>query len=177
MFAPYQNPVALHFHERRIAALIRLNRARVTAFVLMQLPARQEPEPMEASSEEMESVEESASPMKTSFQSDDEVLSPHIRVEFRHPIARIKKAVAEHYGVTLAETDSPRRPRQLVKARQVAMCLCRRLTRHSLPEIGSRIGRRDHTTVLHAICKVEDMMERDEAFRAEVEDLARRVEF
>lgn len=71
----------------------------------------------------------------------------------------IKQVVARHYKVRVSDMESARRPRLLVRPRQVAMYLCKRMTLHSLPEIGRAFGGRDHTTVLHAVRRVESFIE------------------
>lgn len=70
-------------------------------------------------------------------------------------IRRIQKAVCETLGISLTEMVSDRRTAPVVFRRQIAMYLCKKLTTHSLPEIGRRFGKRDHTTVLHAVRKIE----------------------
>lgn len=76
-------------------------------------------------------------------------------------IADIQKAVAEHYRLRLADMHSPRRARPLARPRQLAMYLCKVLTVHSLPEIGRGFGGRDHTTIIHGIRKIEELLESD----------------
>lgn len=75
------------------------------------------------------------------------------------PITRILKAVASYYNTTVAEIISSRRQAPIVRPRQVAMYLCRELTPRSFPEIGRRIGGRDHTTALHGWRKIKWMIE------------------
>ena len=75
----------------------------------------------------------------------------------RVTVEEIKKKVAQHYGTRLADMTSSRRSKDVVIPRQVAMYLCKQLTQRSLPEIGRHFGGRDHTTVIHAIKRVEDM--------------------
>jgi chromosomal replication initiator protein len=72
-------------------------------------------------------------------------------------IDNIQKTVAEYYKIRLADLLSKRRNRSLARPRQVAMALCKELTNHSLPEIGDAFGGRDHTTVLHACRKVNEL--------------------
>lgn len=79
----------------------------------------------------------------------------------RNMIAVIQARVAEYYGIPIGEMTSARRHRGVARPRQVAMYLCRELTPHSLPEIGRRFGKRDHTTVIHAMRKVEQLMRED----------------
>jgi chromosomal replication initiation ATPase DnaA len=70
---------------------------------------------------------------------------------------RIKQAVAEHMGVKQIEFVSPRRTRAIARPRQVAMYLVRGLTALSYPQIGKRFGNRDHTTVMYAIRKINEL--------------------
>jgi len=75
---------------------------------------------------------------------------------------RILSLTAEAYGVTVTDLESPSRRQPLARARQIAMYLCRDLTALSLPKIGALFGGRDHTTALHGINKIRDMMTTDE---------------
>ena len=86
----------------------------------------------------------------------------------------IQKKVAEYYNIRTTDMHSARRARQVARPRQVAMYLAKQLTSRSLPEIGRKFGGRDHTTVMHAIRKVEDLLEKDAAF-AEDLNLVRRA--
>jgi hypothetical protein len=86
----------------------------------------------------------------------------------RHPMVIIQRAVATAYGIEFAELLSPRRTRQFVRPRQVAMFICSKLLPVSLPQIGRRFGDRDHTTVLHAIRKVEELRRDDLKFEFEL---------
>lgn len=76
-------------------------------------------------------------------------------------IADIQKAVCEHYRLRLSDMHSARRARPLARPRQLAMYLCKVLTAHSLPEIGRGFGGRDHTTIIHGIRKIEELLEGD----------------
>ncbi len=76
-------------------------------------------------------------------------------------IENIQKMVAEYYKIRVADLLSKRRTRSITRPRQVAMALAKELTNHSLPEIGDAFGGRDHTTVLHACRKVEELRETD----------------
>lgn len=76
-------------------------------------------------------------------------------------IGNIKKTVAKYYNVRTTEMDSKRRTRSVARPRQVAMALAKELTSHSLPEIGTEFGGRDHTTVLHACRKIVELRESD----------------
>jgi chromosomal replication initiator protein len=74
-------------------------------------------------------------------------------------IENIQKTVADYYKLRLSEMLSDRRNRSLARPRQIAMALSKELTAHSLPEIGSAFGGRDHTTVLHACKRVKELQE------------------
>jgi len=76
-------------------------------------------------------------------------------------IDNIQKTVAEYYKIRVADLHSARRTRSITRPRQIAMALAKELTNHSLPEIGSAFGGRDHTTVLHACRKVNELKESD----------------
>lgn len=87
----------------------------------------------------------------------------------------ILRVVAKHYNVTRADILSQRRTANVVKPRQVAMYLAKSLTLRSLPEIGRRFGGRDHTTVLHAVRKIDGLIASDRALAEEIETLKRLV--
>jgi chromosomal replication initiator protein len=91
-------------------------------------------------------------------------------------IEDIQKVVARHFNVSKADLLSSRRTRTIVRPRQIAMYLAKMLTPRSLPEIGRRFGGRDHTTVLHAVRKVEELMSGDKALAEEVELLKRLID-
>ena len=86
-------------------------------------------------------------------------------------IEGIQKRVAEHYQIRHSDMTSKRRPNAIAFPRQIAMYLCRQLTRHSLQEIGDAFGGRDHGTVIHAVKTVENMMEQDDSVRGSVDFL------
>jgi chromosomal replication initiator protein len=90
-------------------------------------------------------------------------------------IEDIQRIVARHYNVSKTELLSNRRTRTIVKPRQVAMYLSKVLTPRSLPEIGRRFGGRDHTTVLHAVRKIEDLSSSDAKLAQELEFLRRLI--
>jgi chromosomal replication initiator protein len=94
----------------------------------------------------------------------------------RVTIEEIQKRVAEHFAIRLTDMSSARRARSVARPRQVAMYLAKQLTSRSLPEIGRRFGNRDHTTVMHAVARVGDLMNRDAAFAEDVELLRRLLE-
>jgi chromosomal replication initiator protein len=92
----------------------------------------------------------------------------------RVTIEEIQKKTAEFYKLELRELHSPRRARRVARPRQVAMYLARELTSRSLPDIGRRFGGRDHTTVLHACRRIEELCQTDPVFQQEV-DFLRKV--
>jgi len=90
-------------------------------------------------------------------------------------IEDIQRIVARHYNVSRQELVSNRRTRVIVKPRQIAMYLAKTLTPRSFPEIGRRFGGRDHTTVLHAVRKIEELIGGDTKLGHEVELLKRLI--
>jgi chromosomal replication initiator protein len=88
----------------------------------------------------------------------------------------IQKAAAEHFGLKQADLVSERRTRAVARPRQAAMWLAKQLTTRSLPDIGRRFGGRDHTTVLHAVRKIEALVGNDNALAEEVESLKRQLQ-
>jgi chromosomal replication initiator protein len=91
-------------------------------------------------------------------------------------IDEIQRKVAAHYNVKYAEMSSARRARAVARPRQVAMYLAKQLTSRSLPEIGRKFGGRDHTTVMHAVKKIEELKSLDTGFADDVELLRRILE-
>ncbi len=91
----------------------------------------------------------------------------------RIKIEDILKLVSKHYGVSRTDILSQRRQRSIVWPRQIGMYLAKQLTQRSLPEIGRRFGGRDHTTVLHAIRKIDGEIAKDQRLKDEIEDLKR----
>jgi len=91
-------------------------------------------------------------------------------------IEDIQRIVARQYNVSRADLLSSRRTANVVRPRQVAMYLAKILTLRSLPEIGRRFGGRDHTTVLHAVRKIESLAGNDIAFAEEIEALKRQLQ-
>ena len=86
-------------------------------------------------------------------------------------IEEIQRIVARHYNVSRSDLLSSRRTANVVRPRQIAMYLAKTLTLRSLPEIGRRFGGRDHTTVLHAVRKIESLIGVDNTLAAEIEVL------
>jgi len=102
-----------------------------------------------------------------------DILKAHDR---RVTIEEIQRKVSEHWNIRLTDMSSARRARAVARPRQVAMFLAKQLTSRSLPEIGRKFGNRDHTTVMHAVSRVQELMERDVAFAEDVELLRRMLE-
>jgi len=90
-------------------------------------------------------------------------------------IENIQKTVAEYYKIRVADLLSKRRSRSVTRPRQVAMALAKELTNHSLPEIGDAFGGRDHTTVLHACRKVQELREIDNRISDDYQNLLRSI--
>ena len=112
-----------------------------------------------------------------SLESAQEVLHDLLRANDRRvTIDEIQKRVAEHYNIRLADMHSARRARAVARPRQVAMYLCKQLTPRSLPEIGRKFGGRDHTTVMHAVRKIEELKAADRTLAEDVELLRRMLE-
>ncbi len=88
-------------------------------------------------------------------------------------IDNIQKLVAEYYKIRVADLLSSRRNRSIARPRQIAMALAKQLTRHSLPEIGNAFGGRDHTTVLHACRKIDELRREDRRIDEDFENLVR----
>ncbi len=112
-----------------------------------------------------------------SLDSAQEVLHDLLRAhERRVTIEEIQKRVSDYYNIRVAEMSSARRAQMVARPRQVAMFLAKQLTSRSLPEIGRKFGNRDHTTVMHAIKKVEQLSSADPGFSEDVELLRRMLE-
>ncbi len=94
----------------------------------------------------------------------------------RVKIEDIQRIVSKHYNVTKADLLSARRTRTIVRPRQIAMYLAKVMTPRSLPEIGRRFGNRDHTTVLHAVRKIEELAKSDSMLAQEIELLKRMLD-
>jgi len=88
-------------------------------------------------------------------------------------IENIQKAVAEYYKIRSVDLLSSKRSRSIARPRQLAMTLVKELTKHSLPEIGSAFGGRDHTTVLHANKKIKELREIDVTIEEDYKNLLR----
>ncbi len=111
------------------------------------------------------------------IESVNDVLHDLLRANDRRvTIDEIQKRVAEHYNIRLGDMHSARRARAVARPRQVAMYLAKQLTPRSLPEIGRKFGGRDHTTVMHAVRKIEELKATDRTLAEDVELLRRMLE-
>jgi chromosomal replication initiator protein len=112
-----------------------------------------------------------------SLETCHDVLHDILRANDRRvTIEEIQKKVAEHFNIRIADMHSARRARAIARPRQVAMYLAKQLTARSLPEIGRKFGGRDHTTVMHAVKKIEELRQTDVAFCEDVDLLRRMLE-
>jgi len=89
----------------------------------------------------------------------------------RLTVDRIQRAVCDEFRVTLTDMVSKRRARAIARPRQVAMYLSKKMTKRSLPDIGRRFGGRDHTTVMHAVKRIDSLRLEDGAFNAQIESV------
>ncbi|GER02638.1 hypothetical protein JCM17846_03200 [Iodidimonas nitroreducens] len=106
-----------------------------------------------------------------------EVLADLLRANDRKiNIDDIQKAVADHYNLRVSEMLSERRSRNIARPRQVAMYLAKKLTQRSLPEIGRKFSGRDHTTVIHAVKKIDDLRHSDATLDDDLTRLTRRLQ-
>jgi len=96
--------------------------------------------------------------------------------ERRVTIDEIQRRVAEYFNVRIGDMLSARRARTVARPRQIAMYLSKQLTSRSLPEIGRKFGGRDHTTVIHAVKKIEQLRGEDPALDEDVDLLRRMLE-
>jgi chromosomal replication initiator protein len=111
------------------------------------------------------------------LETTQELLHDLLRANDRRvTIEEIQKRVAEHFNIKVSDMHSARRSRGVARPRQVAMYLSKLLTPRSLPEIGRKFGGRDHTTVMHAVRKVDELRASDAGFAEDVELLRRMLE-
>jgi chromosomal replication initiator protein len=112
-----------------------------------------------------------------SLEMAQEVLHDLLRANDRRvTIEEIQRQVASHYQIRMSDMHSPRRSRSIARPRQVAMYLAKQLTQQSLPDIGRKFGGRDHTTVIHAVKKIEELRSIDRRFDDDVDLLRRMLE-
>ena len=111
------------------------------------------------------------------LESTQDILSDLLRAKSRAvTIEDIQKRVAEHCNIRISDMHSARRSRQVARPRQMAMYLSKKLTTSSLPDIGRQFGGKDHTTVLHAVRKVEELMGLDRIIAEDIRLLTRILE-
>ena len=111
------------------------------------------------------------------LESTPEILNDLLRThERRITIDDIQRRVAEHYSIRMTDMFSARRARAVARPRQVAMFLAKQLTSRSLPEIGRRFGNRDHTTVMHAVSRITELMAEDRTLAEDVTLLRKLLE-
>ncbi|APE41971.1 chromosomal replication initiation protein DnaA [Sulfitobacter alexandrii] len=91
-------------------------------------------------------------------------------------VEEIQRKVSEHYNIRLSDMIGPKRLRSYARPRQVAMYLCKQMTSRSLPEIGRRFGGRDHTTVIHGVRRIEELMLSDDQIAEDLQLLRRALE-
>ena len=112
-----------------------------------------------------------------SLESTYDVLHDLIRANNRKvTIEEIQKKVAEHFSIRLSDMSSARRARAVARPRQIAMYLSKQLTSRSLPEIGRTFGGRDHTTVMHAVSRIESLIVEDSSIADDLELLKRNLD-
>ncbi len=103
-----------------------------------------------------------------------EVLQDLLRANDRRvTVDEIQRQVADYFNIKLSDLLSARRARQVARPRQVAMYLCKHLTSKSLPSIGRKFGGRDHTTVMHAVKRIEELRQTDSVLEEDILHLER----
>ncbi len=108
------------------------------------------------------------------LESTQEVLADLLRANDRRlTIEDIQKQVAQHFNIKMADMHSARRSRTIARPRQIAMYLAKKLTSRSLPEIGRKFGGKDHTTVMHAVRKIDELCQQDSGVAEDVSVLLR----
>ena len=112
-----------------------------------------------------------------SLDSTYDVLHDLIRANNRKvTIEEIQRKVAEHFNIRLSDMSSARRARAVARPRQIAMYLSKQLTSRSLPDIGRTFGGRDHTTVMHAVSRIESLIIEDSSIADDLELLKRNLD-
>jgi chromosomal replication initiator protein len=112
-----------------------------------------------------------------SVEEAEAILRPHLHKggDRRVTVDEIQKSTAEHFGLKQADLLCERRTRAIARPRQLAMFLAKTLTTRSYPDIGRRFGGRDHTTVLHAVRRIEQLKLEDPSIAADVEAITRKL--
>ncbi|MGR3467883.1 MAG: chromosomal replication initiator protein DnaA [Shimia sp.] len=91
-------------------------------------------------------------------------------------VEEIQRKVCDHYNIKITDLVGPKRLRAFARPRQVAMYLSKRMTQRSLPEIGRKFGNRDHTTIMHGVKRIEELMSQDSQIADDLETLRRTLE-
>ena len=104
-----------------------------------------------------------------------EMKDPHIKTPPGITVERIQQVVANHYGVRIEDMKSATRLRTIAFPRQVAMYLSRKLTDCSLPTVGQYFGGKDHTTIMYACQKIDELQQADPAFQDELEQIEKAI--
>ena len=91
------------------------------------------------------------------------------------PVETIKKRVAAHFEISIDDLIGPRRHIAVARPRQIAMYFCKKFTKRSYPDIAGRMGGRDHTTVMHAVKRIEELLEKDPSFAASLQTIANKL--
>jgi hypothetical protein len=169
-------PLALKAHIDRKA---RLDRFQMKAFA--PLPIAPAPERIEIHEDPVDdtSIEVIACNGQVVILTENEVEEAHAiferRTGGRPSIECIQRLACQHFNLSHTEFLSMRRTKSLVRPRQIAMFLAKELTHKSLPEIGRKFRGMDHTTVLHAIRKVAELIEVDDGMKAAVGELRSQI--
>ena len=90
-------------------------------------------------------------------------------------VESIQNVVASYFNLNIHEMLSPRRSRSLARPRQIAMYLAKQYTTNSLPDIGRKFSNRDHTTVNHAVKKIDELMKKDNEIKQSVAEIKKRI--
>ena len=90
-------------------------------------------------------------------------------------VESIQNLVAAHFNLNIQELLSPRRLRSLARPRQIAMYLAKQHTTNSLPDIGRKFSNRDHTTVIHAVKKINELMKKDNEINQSIIEIKKKL--
>ena len=90
-------------------------------------------------------------------------------------VESIQNVVAAHFNLNIQELLSPRRSRSLARPRQIAMYLAKQHTTNSLPDIGRKFSNRDHTTVIHAVRKIDELIKKDNEVKHNVNEINKKL--
>ena len=90
-------------------------------------------------------------------------------------VESIQNLVASHFNLNIQELLSPRRSRSLARPRQIAMYLAKQYTTNSLPDIGRKFSNRDHTTVIHAVKKINELIKKDNEIRENIIEIKKKL--